>query len=101
MTERTWSAGTGWGRAAAARVANNGPRVSECRARAEQMTRQLARLAAMPNGPAYPYRVCVSRLGDSVWVLCPGELYQVFLHPDFGPPIVAEDADPSGLLSKP
>ena len=30
-----------------------------------------------------------------------GELYQVFLHPDFGPPIVAEDADPSGLLSKP
>jgi hypothetical protein len=63
---------------AAARVANNGDRISECRARAEQMTRQLARLAAMPNGPAYPYRVCVARLGDSVWVFCPGELYQVF-----------------------
>ena len=63
---------------AAARAANNTPLVSECRARAEQMTRQLARLAAMPHGPAYPYRVSVSRLGDSVWVFCPGELYQVF-----------------------
>lgn len=63
---------------AVARAAKNTARVSECRARAEQMTRQLARLAAMPPGPAYPYRVSVSRLGDSVWVFCPGELYQVF-----------------------
>jgi hypothetical protein len=63
---------------AAARGANNTARVSECRARAEQMTRQLARLAALPLGPVYPYRVAVSRLGDSVWVFCPGELYQVF-----------------------
>jgi hypothetical protein len=62
----------------AARLANDTVRVSECRARAEQMTRQLARLAAMPPGPAYPYRVSVSRLGDSVWVFCPGELYQTF-----------------------
>jgi hypothetical protein len=61
-----------------ARAANNPQRVSECRARAEQMTRQLARLAAMPPGPAYPYRISVSRLGDSVWVFCPGELYQIF-----------------------
>jgi hypothetical protein len=63
---------------ATARAANDTARVSECRARAEQMTRQLARLAAMPNGPAYPYRVSVSRLGDSIWVFCPGELYQTF-----------------------
>jgi hypothetical protein len=63
---------------ATARAANDAARVSECRALAEQMTRQLARLAAMPPGPAYPYRVSVSRLGDSVWVFCPGELYQVF-----------------------
>ncbi len=63
---------------ATARAANNTARVSECRARAEQMTRQLTRLAAMPHGPAYPYRVSVSRLGDSIWVFCPGELYQVF-----------------------
>ncbi len=63
---------------ATARAAGDTTRVSECRARAEQMTRQLARLAAMPPGPAYPYRVAVVRLGDSVWVFCPGELYQTF-----------------------
>jgi hypothetical protein len=63
---------------AAARFAKDTARVSECRARAEQMTRQLTRLAAMPNGPAYPYRISVSRLGDSVWVFCPGELYHAF-----------------------
>lgn len=63
---------------AAARSANDTARVSECRARGEQMRRQLTRLAAMPNGPAYPYRIVVSGVGDSVWVFCPGELYQVF-----------------------
>lgn len=63
---------------AAARAAGNTARVSECRARGEQMRRQLTRLAAMPAGPAYPYRVAVSQLGDSVWVFCPGELYHVF-----------------------
>jgi hypothetical protein len=63
---------------AIARAVNDTHRVSECRARAEQMTRQLARLASMPPGPAYPYRVVVTRLGDSVWVFCPGELYQAF-----------------------
>lgn len=63
---------------ATARAANDVARVSECRARAEQMTRQLTRLAAMPAGPAYPYRVALARLGGSVWVFCPGELYQVF-----------------------
>ncbi len=63
---------------ATARAANDDARASECRARAEQMTRQLTRLAAMPPGVAYPYRVSVSRLGGAVWVFCPGELYQVF-----------------------
>lgn len=61
-----------------ARAANDEARVSKCRAMAEQMTRQLTRLAAMPPGPAYPYRIAVSRLGGSVWVFCPGELYQAF-----------------------
>jgi len=63
---------------ASARAANDTAHVSECRARGEQMRRQLTRLAAMPHGPAYPYRICVLRMGDSVWVFCPGELYQVF-----------------------
>jgi hypothetical protein len=62
----------------AALAANDTARVSECRAKGEQMRRQLTRLAAMPPGPAYPYRVAVTRLGDSVWVFCPGELYQSF-----------------------
>jgi hypothetical protein len=42
------------------------------------MTRQLARLAALPKGPAYPLRVTVSRLGHALWVFTPGELYQPF-----------------------
>lgn len=63
---------------AAAREANDETRVSECRARAEQMTRQLTRLAAMPPGKAYPYRVSLTRIGGAVWVFLPGELYQVF-----------------------
>ena len=62
----------------AARTANDEARVSECRARAEQMTRQLTRLTAMPPGKSYPYQIAVSRIGGSVWVFCPGELYQVF-----------------------
>ncbi|MCI0705286.1 MAG: hypothetical protein L0241_29860, partial [Planctomycetia bacterium] len=53
-------------------------RLSECRARAEQMTRQLARLASLPSGKAFPYRVAALRLGDAVCVFCPGELYQHF-----------------------
>lgn len=53
-------------------------RVSECRARAEQMTRQLARLASLPPGAAYPLAVTVRRLGGAVWVFTPGELYHAF-----------------------
>lgn len=63
---------------ATARTANDEARVSECRARAEQMTRQLTRLAAMPPGKSYPYRIAFARVGCAVWVFCPGELYQVF-----------------------
>ncbi len=63
---------------ALARKANDEARVSECRALAEQMMRQLTRLAAMPPGKSYPYRIALSRIGGGVWVFCPGELYQVF-----------------------
>jgi hypothetical protein len=63
---------------AIARTADNMARVSECRARAEQMSRQLTRLAALPAGKAYPFRVSVSRLGGALWVFTPGELYQEF-----------------------
>jgi hypothetical protein len=63
---------------ATARSANDTKRVSECRARAEQMTRQLTRLAALPPGKGYPFRVSVIRLGSALWVFVPGELYQEF-----------------------
>jgi hypothetical protein len=58
--------------------ADDAARRAECRARAEQMTRQLARLASLPPGPAYPLPVTVSRLGQALWVFTPGELYQQF-----------------------
>ena len=61
---------------AVARGANDAARVRDCRAKAEQMTRQLARLASLPTGPAYPLDVAVWRLGGAVWVLAPGEYYQ-------------------------
>jgi hypothetical protein len=63
---------------AKARSVNNTVRVSECRAKAEQMTRQLARLAALPAGKAYPLRVTVAQLGGALWVFTAGELYQYF-----------------------
>lgn len=63
---------------ARARAAGDESLVQECRARAEQMTRQLTRLAALPPGPAYPFRVTVVRIGDGLWVFTPGELYQEF-----------------------
>ena len=32
----------------------------------------------LPPGKAYPYAVTLLRLGDALWVLAPGELYQAF-----------------------
>lgn len=44
----------------------------------EQMTRQLARLAALPEGKAFPLAVELWQLGDAYWVFVPGELYHIF-----------------------
>jgi hypothetical protein len=62
----------------AARIASDTTRVSECRARAEQMTRQLARLASLPPGRAYPLPVSISMIGGAIWIFTPAELYQSF-----------------------
>ena len=60
-----------------ARAAGQTERAAECRARIEQMNRQLVRLsAATGDGYAYPYSLL--RVGDAVWVFAPGELYQEF-----------------------
>jgi hypothetical protein len=61
-----------------ARAVNDMERLRDCRARGEQMRRQLARLDALPPGKAFPYRVAVLQLGAALWVLTPGELYQAF-----------------------
>jgi hypothetical protein len=62
----------------AAREAGDRDRMRDCHAHVERMNRQLARLSALPAGPTYPYRVALGRLGTALWVLVPGELYQVF-----------------------
>jgi hypothetical protein len=61
-----------------ARVVGNVDRIRECRANGEQMTRQLARLNALAPGKSCPLPVTIAFVGDAVWVLVPGELYQVF-----------------------
>src|SRR5262245_520243 len=61
-----------------ARSANDLERARDARAHAERMTRQLARLRALPAGRTYPYTVTVGRTGTALWVLAPGELYQIF-----------------------
>jgi neutral/alkaline ceramidase-like enzyme len=61
-----------------ARAAGDAARAAECRARAEQMTRQLARLASLPAEDSYPFPVRIARIGGAAWVFTPGELYQHF-----------------------
>ena len=62
---------------AAARSAGNEIAIRDARAQAERMTRQLARLSALPPGTCFPYDVNLLRLGDALWLFLPGELYQV------------------------
>jgi len=61
-----------------AKAAGNAANARDCRAKVEQMTRQLARLETLPAGKTFPLRVTFGRLGDALWVLVPGELYQIF-----------------------
>jgi hypothetical protein len=62
----------------AAQATGEAERARDCRAKVEQMTRQLARLRTLPPGKTFPLRVTIGQLGDALWVLVPGELYQVF-----------------------
>ena len=62
----------------AAKAAGHVDRIRECRANGEQMTRQLARLNALAPGKSCPLPVTLAFIGDAIWVLVPGELYQVF-----------------------
>ena len=50
----------------------------DCHAHAERMTRQLARLSALPAGRTFPVTVTLGRAGTTLWVFVPGELYHIF-----------------------
>ena len=61
----------------AAREAGDEERLRTCRAQVEQRSRQLARLSALVPGRTWPLPVEIGVVGDAVWILIPGELYQV------------------------
>jgi len=62
----------------AARMLDDLDLARDCRAHVERMTRQLARLSALPAGPTFPLSVTLGRAGTTLWVFVPGELYHVF-----------------------
>jgi hypothetical protein len=61
--------------AQAALAGDNGLAV-DCRARAEQMTRQIWRQQSLPAGHGFPLPFTLARLGDAFWLFVPGEHYQ-------------------------
>jgi hypothetical protein len=63
---------------ALARESGDEAQLRTCRAQIEQRTRQLTRLNALAPGRACPLPVQLGRLGDAIWILLPGELYQAF-----------------------
>jgi hypothetical protein len=58
-----------------ARAAGEDAKAADLRALVERRTRLLARLSALPAGPAYPFEVGVWRIGDAIWVAVQGEPY--------------------------
>jgi hypothetical protein len=52
-------------------------RARDCRAKVEQMRRRLQRLRLLPPGRAFPLPVTLGKLGDSLWLILPGEHYHV------------------------
>lgn len=61
-----------------ARAVHDLDRARDCRAMVEQMNRQLHRLQSLPTGRVYPYWVNLWKIGEALWLLVPGELYQTF-----------------------
>jgi hypothetical protein len=61
----------------AARAAGDEAKLSEVRARTERVMRRLSRLTLLPEGKQFPYTFTIARRGGVLWVIAPGELYQV------------------------
>ena len=88
-----------------ARASGDEDRLRDARARGERMTRQLAKLSQLPAGEAFPYAFAAARTGGILWVIAPGELYQLFQtelrkrFPQFTPFIatIADDWQPGYL----
>jgi hypothetical protein len=59
-----------------ANAAGNHEHARDCHARAEQATRQLWRLKALPPDH-FPFPATLARLGDAFWVFVAGEHYQI------------------------
>ncbi len=59
-----------------ARRAGDEGRARDCRAQAERMTRWLARLPGLPQGPNFPLPVTLWQIGDACWLAVEGEHYQ-------------------------
>ncbi len=77
--EQTRAERTEWEqREAAARTKGHEAELRLCRAQIEQRTRQLTRLQALHPGLCCPLPVTLGELGDALWILLPGELYQSF-----------------------
>jgi hypothetical protein len=53
------------------------PQRAHCRAIAEQMQRQLWRQESLPEGKCFPMELHFLRIGNTRWLLAPGEHYQV------------------------
>jgi hypothetical protein len=49
----------------------------DAHAQVERMTRQLARLRSLPDGPSVPVIVSIWQLGDALWVFLQGEYYSL------------------------
>ena len=49
----------------------------DAHAQIERARRWLGRIATLPEGTSYPYRIQLDRVGDAVWVTVPGEPYNL------------------------
>jgi hypothetical protein len=52
-------------------------RARDCRAQAERMQRQLARIGSLPPGKSVPLAVSLWQLGDAFWIMLAGEHYSL------------------------
>jgi hypothetical protein len=60
-----------------ARAAGDELKTRDCHAQVERMRRRLLRLQSLPPGKTFPYEFAVMQTGGILWVVLPGELYQL------------------------